>query len=93
MKRQLFLIPLVAFFAACATDDLGMGETPSNPMADVDPLTVPLDDALGEMYSLMNDIYGASTRAAQRTVADVATSQGAVLPFWVPEPPCRRCCA
>ncbi len=73
MKRQLFLIPLVAFFAACATDDLGMGETPSNPMADVDPLTVPLDDALGEMYSLMNDIYGASTRAAQRTVADVAT--------------------
>lgn len=79
MKRLFLLFSVGAFFVSCETDKFYEGSAPSEEPAAgrIDPFTVPLDEALGKMYDLMDDIYGPATRSSStRAIASVETLKG-----------------
>jgi hypothetical protein len=77
MKKLVSLIAFVTLFASCVTENLEEGKITPSPITQIDPNVIPLDNALGEMYSLMDDLYGPQTRAASRTIASVENYKSA----------------
>ena len=76
MRKSLFLIvSAVVFFAACTKGiDEGVApESPPEPTVEADPFTIPVEEALDNMYDLMDEIYGPGTRASARASINVET--------------------
>ncbi len=77
---KLSLIALAGLFASCVAD-FDVAPTPERkPEAETtDGYTIPIDDALDEMYDLMDALYGAGTRASHRDIATIETLKGSDL--------------
>ncbi len=77
MKKQspfLFLVfGFVAILFSCTTGNIHDEEAP--PANSGGEMTVTLEDALDEMYSLMDELYGPGTRAARPAIAGVETAK------------------
>ncbi len=74
LKRCFWVLTVAMFSASCATVELEINEPKS--VSETNPVSVSVEDALDEMYSLMDALYGAGTRAAERKVASVETLKG-----------------
>lgn len=74
MKKHLLLFVLVALFASCVTDGLETTLPATEPAAD--PMAVSIDEALGEMYSVMDELYGPATRSSRPAIATIETFKG-----------------
>ncbi len=73
-RLKLTFIVFAGLFSSCATDGLDIASTlKPEPVAEVDPYTVPIEDALNEMYDLMDALYGPGTRATRPGVANIET--------------------
>lgn len=78
MKKHLLLVAALVLFASCATDDLGITQPAAEPAA-TDINAISLDEALGNMYGLMDVLYGQSTRASRPAIASAETLKSSYL--------------
>ncbi len=79
MRRTLSLLAFLALFASCITDNLDTVLPAADPVIAADSQTVPIEAALDEMYSLMDELYGPSTRASRPAIVSIETAKGSAF--------------
>ncbi len=72
IRRGLVVVFAALFFASCAKE-LAVEPAQKREIEAVDPGAIALEDALSEMYDLMNHLYSSDTRAANRQIANIHT--------------------
>ncbi len=78
MRKLLSLFAFLALFASCITDNSDTLSGTADEAA-VNPLVVPVDEALSGMYAFMDEVYGPETRSGGRRAVSVETVRASDL--------------